>query len=69
MASIHTHRAQAKAAQMGAYAGDESANELWDLSKRELIEIALRLTMAPTPSEAVSQVKDERFTLKQNGII
>lgn len=69
MASIHTWKAREKAAKMGAFAGDEAALPLWELSKRELIEIALRLTMSEVPSEAVKQVQDEHQCLKANGLI
>lgn len=67
--SIHTWRAREKAAAMGAFAGDDSAAPLWELSKRELIEIALRLTMTEEPAEAVKRVQEEHRCLKDNGII
>lgn len=43
MTSLHTQKAMNKAARMGGMAGDNRAAPLWDLSKRELIEIAMRL--------------------------
>lgn len=41
--SIHIMRSQEKARLKGAFAGNEGNACLWDLSKRELIEIALRM--------------------------
>lgn len=43
MPSLHVWKAINKAADKGAYAGHPDALPLWELSKRELIEIALRL--------------------------
>lgn len=41
--SIHTQKARAAANARGGLSGHEAARPLWDLSKRELVEIALRL--------------------------
>ena len=35
-------RSRAKARRMGAYAGMPENADLWDLSKREILEVALR---------------------------
>ncbi len=67
--SIHKWKAMDKAARMGGYAGCKEAEPLWDMSKRELVEIAMRLTMASSPADAVKQVFDEHQALKANGII
>lgn len=69
MSSIHVWKGMAVAARKGGFAGDESTLPLWDLPKRELVEIALRLTMTEDVSEAVQRVQDERSALKANGII
>ena len=37
--SIHTDKARRKARDMGAWAGAANAKELWNLSKRELVEV------------------------------
>lgn len=74
--SIHTAKAQAKARALGGYAGREEASDLWDFSKRELVEIALRLgemcradNAEPGFEGALARVHEERKTLLENGII
>lgn len=67
--SIHTGRAIAKARSMGGFAGEDCAAPLWDLPKRELIEIALRLTMAEDAEMAFIQVISEHACLRANRII
>ncbi len=75
--SIHTARAQAKAQKLGAASGSEHATPLWDMPKRELIEIALHLGAVCTGNyddairsdAAATRVLEERETLKSNGLI
>ena len=43
MPSIHICKAQEKARRLGAWAGIKEAAPLWELSKRELVELAARL--------------------------
>lgn len=69
MASIHVWKAMEKAASKGGFAGDKATLPLWELPKRELVEIALRLTMAENVADAMSRVEDERQALKANDII
>ncbi len=69
MSSIHIWKSIEVAANRGGFAGDPSTLPLWELPKRELVEIALRLTMAENVSDAMQQVQDERSALKANGII
>ncbi|MEL7281328.1 MAG: hypothetical protein AAGK79_13290 [Pseudomonadota bacterium] len=67
--SVHVQRAQDKAALMGAFAGDPETFDLWEMSKRELVEIALRLTMEDGVDQAAARVREERRVLKQADII
>jgi len=73
MASIHAHRAMEKAASLGGYAGDPDAGDLWELPKRELIEIALRLGELCSDDGgfegALERVREERRALRANGIL
>ncbi len=46
MPSIHTDRSIEKAREKGGFAGDHASLPLWELSKRELVEIAIRLGAA-----------------------
>lgn len=69
MASIHVWKSIEVAASKGGFAGDPVTLPLWELSKRELVEIALRLTMAENAADAMQQVQDEHGSLKANGII
>lgn len=73
MISIHSWKAIEKAQSMGAYAGDPLAGPLWEMSKRELVEIALRfaerLADECTVESAVEAVKEERETLRAQKII
>lgn len=41
--SAHTQRAMCKARERGGFAGQQHVADLWRLSKRELVEVALRL--------------------------
>ena len=49
MASIHIHRARSVAESKGAASAQVSI-KLWDLSKREIIEVALHLAALSTDS-------------------
>ena len=69
MSSIHVWKARKKAAELGAYAGQSCAAPLWDLSKRELVELALRLTMRETPEEATAAVEVELACLRAQRIV
>ena len=64
-----TWRSRSLAKEKGAFAGDPSAEILWRLSKRELMEVALRLTMKETPVEAVAAVHCELGLLRGQGIV
>jgi hypothetical protein len=73
--SIHTWKAINKAARMGGYAANRDAEDLWNLSKRELLEIALRLGELCTEDgeggidNAIKRVREESVVLRANGII
>lgn len=74
MTSIHVDRAIKKARAKGGFAGDDAALPLWEMSKRELIEAAMRLGGMTTedpadPAECASAVIQEIETLKGNGIL
>lgn len=69
--SIHTWKSMAVAQQRGGLAGDVDSG-LWDLSKRELLEIALRLTERGKLGDATGAQQDllaERSILQQNGVL
>lgn len=71
--SIHTSKAQEKARSLGGYAGDPDVDDLWDMPKRELIEIALRLGEQAVGVEGVdfgaNAVREEARVLRANKII
>ena len=69
--SLHTDKAMAKARSMGAYAGRPAAADLWALSKRELLEVALRLgeLCAEDAESPASRVREEVACLREQGII
>lgn len=73
MASIHIWNSMAKAADKGGYAGNPETLPLWELSKRELVEIALRLGEISgddfSLEGALARVEEERVALVANGII
>ena len=75
--SIHFWKSVSIARQKGAFLGaldTEQAKSLGDMSKRELIEIALRLAALQAdnpddPEQAFHRLQDEAHNLKANGII
>jgi hypothetical protein len=72
--SIHTMRAQAIAKARGGIAGNPANADLWNLNKRELVEVALRfgaqISGTPDTFEGARQaVLDELAALRSNGII
>lgn len=67
--SVHGEAAMEKARRMGAFAGARETAELWKLSKRELVELALRLTRGNNVEEAVAGAKEELEILRANGIL
>jgi hypothetical protein len=74
MPSIHAWKSIEKARDAGGFAGEEGALPLWDMSKRELIEIALRLgAMAAGESDSaehgIQVALNEYEALRLNGII
>ena len=75
MTSLHQWEAIKKANRMGGYAGHPDAVSLWDMSKRELVEIAIRLAEmttdsdSPSVEDAIARVREEHRALKANNII
>lgn len=71
--SIHTDKARKIARERGGYAGRDDAAALWKLSKRELVEIAIRLGETSAeghgPENAISRVREELQILQDNGIL
>jgi hypothetical protein len=67
--SVHVWKAINVARDKGAFAGQACSAPLWELSKRELIELALRLTMRETPEEAVAAVEVELACLRAQEIV
>lgn len=71
--SIHTWKAREKAARMGGYAGRVEAAPLWEMSKRELVEIAARLGEICADEggaeNGIARAIEERRILKDNGIV
>lgn len=71
--SIHQWKGREKAARMGGYAGFDEAAPLWDLSKRELVEIAARLGELCAdeggPVNGIARAIEEHRILKANGIV
>lgn len=67
-------RSKAKARQLGAFAGQDCAKPLWDLSKRELVEIAIRLGAltsgdCDSADAGVRAALHEHQTLVRSGIV
>ncbi|MDS1138606.1 hypothetical protein [Nitratireductor indicus] len=69
MPSIQQWKSIDRAKAAGGFAGEAEARALFDLPKRELIEVALRLTMEEDAAEAVNRFNDERQCLKKNKLI
>lgn len=73
MSSLHVWKAREKASRMGGYAGRDDAAPLWDLSKRELVEIAARLgelcAEEVSAENGIARALEERDILRANGII
>lgn len=72
--SIHTEKARALAQQKGAFAGTDAALPLWKMSKRELVEIAMRLGVLAgdgdeSPEGGARRAIEEAKILVSNGII
>jgi len=57
------------AREKGAFAAHPAAVELWRLSKREILEVALRLSKHDDPSLAVDAFINEYEILKGAGIV
>mgnify|MGYP001167108735 CR=1 FL=1 len=74
MPSANAWKSIEKAREKGAFAGVESALPLWNYSKRELVELALRLGSqaageADDAEAGVRAVEAERESLARAGII
>ena len=74
MPSIHAWKSIEKANDAGGFAGDHGALPLWDMSKRELIEIAIRLGAqvageCDTASAGIAVALQEHESLRLNRII
>lgn len=67
--SIHGEASMAKAREKGAFAGERETAKLWKLSKRELVEVALRLTREENVTAAIAAVDEELKALRENGIL
>lgn len=67
--SVHTGRSMEIARSKGALAGEPEAAPLWELSKREILEVALRLSRAEDAAPAVQAFRDELDALQLNGIV
>lgn len=71
--SIHKWKAMDKAARLGGYAGRKDAAPLWDMSKRELVEIATRLGEQCADEggaeNGIARAIEEHRILKENGIV
>ena len=75
MVSIHVHKAIDKANKLGALAGAPETFHLWELPKREILEIALRFALQMSGdgetscAELVEHVDKELRILRDNKII
>lgn len=71
--SIHQSNSREKARRMGGYAGHVESTPLWDMSKRELVEIAIRLGEMCSdeggPENGIARAIEEHRILKQAGIV
>lgn len=73
MVSIHIWKSINKAARKGGYAGRSETIDLWGLTRRELIEIALRLGELCSDEGgfdgALERVREEYRILSEQNII
>ena len=74
MPSIHGWKSIEKAREAGGFAGKHGALPLWDLSKRELVEIAIRLGAqvageCDTAEAGIVVAMQEHEALRLNGIV
>lgn len=74
MPSIHQFKSIKKAAERGAFAANEAAWPLWELSKREILEVAIRLGAqldgeCDTAETGVAAVERELEALRHSNII
>ncbi len=74
MPSVNAWKSIEKAREKGAFAGAEAALPLWNYSKRELVELALRLGArsageADDAEAGVQAVEAEREALVRAGVI
>ena len=74
MPSIHAKNSRNVAIAKGAFAGATCAIDLWDLSKRELIEVALRLGAllegeCDNPEVGCKAVIEELQALRESGVV
>ncbi len=72
--SIHIEKSITLADKLGGFAADPAARHLWSMSKRELVEIALRLGAlcsgdCDSVEAGVRVVDHEHAALKRSGII
>jgi hypothetical protein len=74
--SIHKWNSMEVARKKGGFAGAAENASLWDLSKRELVEISLRLASVAVGDEssledgrALARVSEERDALKASGVL
>lgn len=74
MPSLHAWKSIEKARAAGGFAGEHAALPLWDMSKRELVEIAIRLGAqvageCDTAGAGIIVAMQEHEALRLNGII
>ncbi len=73
MTSLHIWKGIEKASRNGGYAGRSETVDVWELSKRELVEIALRLGELCSDEGgfdgALQRVREERRILSEQNII
>lgn len=79
MASLHIYKSIDTARDMGAAAGNFDHVDLWELSKREILEAAFHLAALATDSYdnairdgaygAAARLREEIATLRENKII
>lgn len=74
MPSIHIHKSIEVAKAKGGFAGEDAAMPLWNMTKRELVEIAVRLGAAnsgkcDSPEAGAKAAIKESEALARAGII